>query len=214
MFRVWVFDSQTTPGTTDSGLEGDFQNACLFAFFQSSVATFVAAFVSLVNAGSVVKASPSVFFSDLPEFFSGAFSAGTAFSRVAWKRIVCVLSICVLSICVRSIPVRSVCSTYCRQLNLLPDFGFVSLVRSAVQVFDATDRFDDLPLRRGCSRVSPVRFLFAVDSVVRPDPVVCPPHRVVVSRLRLISVPLDFLNVAQRVCSVPSSATIETAIAV
>jgi hypothetical protein len=99
-------------------------------------------------------------------------------------------------------------------LNLLPDFGFVSLVRSAVQVFDATDRFDDLPLRRGCSRVSPVRFLFAVDSIVRPDSVVCPPHRVAVSRLRLISVPLYFLNVAQRVCSVPSSATIETAIAV
>lgn len=174
MFRVWVFDSQTTPGTTDSGSGGNFRHRSLFEIsstFELSntrVATCVAIF------GCVTL------------------SVGSVLSRVAQD--VCVV--------VRSVFAR---------LSCVPDFVFpldcIRSLRCAVQVSVATDRSCGLPSRVGCLPLFPVRISRAVSAAARPL------FRLDVSRLNSIPSHFGFTNAPRRICSVPSSATFETAIA-
>ena len=117
MFRVWVFDSQTTPGTTDSGSGDNSRYVLLFSAVISKVATCLALFVVRGLFTLVIS--------------TAAISVEAAISRVAR-----------VSLFVRSLRLRLP-----GLLDRLFQLGFVNSLRSAVPASDSTCRFVTAVLR-------------------------------------------------------------------
>ncbi len=185
MFRVWVFDSQTTPGTTDSGSGGNRRQRSLIEISNTGLATFVAIFGCVVLFMRLVLSRVA---RDICVVVRSAIARFSRFTDFDFPLD-----------CNRSL--RSARSSRC-----------VRISRCAVQVSVATDRICGLPSRAGCLPLFQVRDCRAVSAATRPW-FRSSWYRLDVSRLNSIPDMFGFKNSARRICSVPSSATFETAIA-